>query len=251
MNKKILLASTAILFSSVTAFTQNTTNATWYANAGSGDAENPKQLYYDVHGAYKQPVNKEKLEAANFLRDFIPGYPTNWISNYVSVEMSTTTNGRVMKAKSADDRISPEQKNILQMTDLGTEIVVNVRHTSRNSVTDAIEECTMHLSMTVIPETEAQFAGGYQKMSRYLKDNIIDKIEGSLPKEFEQGKVKFTVNEAGDIVNAKISRSSGNLRTDKLILEEIQKMPRWKPAENSKGMKVKQEFEFRVGMDGC
>jgi len=29
-------------------------------------------------------------------------------------------------------------------------------------------------------------------------------------------------------------------------------MPRWKPAENSKGIKVKQEFEFIVGNgDGC
>ena len=61
----------------------------------------------------------------------------------------------------------------------------------------------------------------------------------------------FTVNEEGDVVDAKISKTSGDLLTDKLIVEGISKMPKWKPAKNSKGEKVKQDFIFNVGNGGC
>ena len=69
--------------------------------------------------------------------------------------------------------------------------------------------------------------------------------------DFQQCVVIFAINEAGEIVNAKISRSSGDSKTDKLLLETIYKMPKWKPAKNSKGIKVKQIFEFSVGNRGC
>ena len=34
-------------------------------------------------------------------------------------------------------------------------------------------------------------------------------------------------------------------------METINKMPKWKPAENANGLKMKQEFEFSVGIPGC
>ena len=61
----------------------------------------------------------------------------------------------------------------------------------------------------------------------------------------------FTVNEEGEIVNAKISQTSGDSKTDKLFVEAINKMPKWKPAQNSKGVKVKQEFIFNLSGGGC
>jgi len=49
-----------------------------------------------------------------------------------------------------------------------------------------------------------------------------------------------------------LSKTSGDQKTDKLLLKAINKMPKWKPAENSDGIKVKQEFEFSVGnCGGC
>jgi TonB family protein len=79
---------------------------------------------------------------------------------------------------------------------------------------------------------------------------VIEKMP-PVSKEFQQGKVLFTVSEAGEIVNTKISKTSGDAKTDKLMIEAINKMPKWKPAENAKGIKVAQEFEFGVGRGGC
>jgi TonB family protein len=63
--------------------------------------------------------------------------------------------------------------------------------------------------------------------------------------------VEFTVNEDCEIANAQISKTSGDQETDELLLNVINQMPKWKPAENAKGRKVKQEFEFSVGNVGC
>jgi len=37
----------------------------------------------------------------------------------------------------------------------------------------------------------------------------------------------------------------------KLILDETKKMPKWKPAKNSEGIKIKQEFSIPFGGGGC
>jgi len=62
--------------------------------------------------------------------------------------------------------------------------------------------------------------------------------------------VKFTVNEEGKIVDALIFRSSEDPKADQLLLDAINKMPEWKPARNSTGMKIKQEFTIPMS-NGC
>lgn len=221
-------------------------------------------LNYEVRGKYSRPVKKEKLQEAKLLSDFIPGYPSSWITSYTSVEISTICDGKLMKAVSSNDVLSAEQKNILNNVNLADDIVINVKYKYANLVTGGMENNNIHISMTVVPEIEAEYVGGRQQMINYLKENVIHKIsESSLSgskessgnkqaktKLFQEGIVVFTVNEEGEIVNAKIFKTSGDSKTDKLLLETINKMPKWKPAKNSKGAKVKQEFELSVRHDG-
>jgi TonB family protein len=210
-----------------------------------------QDLSYEVRGKYSRPVLKENLHEANLLSDFITGYPTNWITDYISVEILATSDGKTIKALSSNQTLNSEQKDILNNADLGTDIVVNVLYKFKNSATDNIENNTMNVSLTVVPEVEAQYIGGKEQLKKYLKENVISKISETTPQQFQEGKVIFTVNEEGEIANAQISKTSGDTKTDKLLIELITKMPKWKPAETSKGVKVKQEFAFSVGKAGC
>ena len=64
--------------------------------------------------------------------------------------------------------------------------------------------------------------------------------------------VKFTINEKGEIVNPHIFESTKNEKVDKILLETIKKMPKWKPAKHANGLKTKQDFMFTVGnMESC
>jgi len=90
-------------------------------------------------------------------------------------------------------------------------------------------------------------------MRNYLKENAISKITEAASKKIKPAIVRFIINEDGAIAKAQISTTTGDDDTDKLLLEAINKMPNWKPAEDSKGKKVKQEFVLSVGPQrgGC
>jgi TonB family protein len=210
-----------------------------------------QDLNYSVQGKYVHPVTKEKLSNAKFMSDIIPYYPSQWILGYDSVVVSASQGGKEMMASGMDETLVVGQKNFLNAVDFGTEIIINITYTTKNPVTGNIYTGEMSYSATVIPETEAQYSGGYPKMAQYLKENAIDKISEEASAKFQQAKVEFTVDEEGEIANALISQTSGDQETDELLLNVINQMPRWKPAEDSKGTKVKQDFEFSVGNTGC
>jgi TonB family protein len=112
----------------------------------------------------------------------------------------------------------------------------------------------MHVLMTVVPEIQAEYVGGYKQLINYLKQNTIQLFSETDPKKVRQIVIRFTVNEEGKITDSKISPASGDSKTESLLLDVINNMPQWKPAENAQGVKVKQEFEFVVGDrigDGC
>ena len=80
----------------------------------------------------------------------------------------------------------------------------------------------------------------------------MNKISETYPsKQIPWAMAKFTVNEEGEIVDAKISTPSKDPKIDQLLLDALSKMPKWIPAEDSKGLKVKQEFTFRTINNGC
>jgi len=109
----------------------------------------------------------------------------------------------------------------------------------------------MYVTMKVIPETEASFHGGNTELIKYVKKNIIEKLPAIITNNMLKAKIVFTINETGEVINAKISHTSGDPKTDNFLIDQIGKMPAWKPAENQNGKKVSQEFEFNVGNGGC
>lgn len=216
----------------------------------------PQELKYEIRSSYKHPVQKENLKEAKLLGDFIPDYPKNWISKYILVEIVGTCNGKTVKALNASDVLSVEQKKILNAADLATDILVNVKYNYKDPITSDVENNYLNISLTVIQKVyeEAEYTGGLIEMKRYIKENILNKLSKTIPVWFQSATVVFTVNETGEIGNARLSRSSGDKVTDELFLREVNKLPKWKPAENSKGIKVKQEFEFSVysrSSEGC
>jgi TonB family protein len=212
-----------------------------------------QDLNYDVHGKYKNPVKKEVLNHARSMSDIIPYYPSSWVTNYISSEIEATYNGNTRLASGKNEILTEEQIRILNTVEPGTNLVIKIKYNYKNPVTGVLEESIMNYPATVIPEKEAEYAGGYEQMTEYLKNNAIDKISDKDAAQLEQAAVRFTVNEEGEIGDAQISKTSGNQQIDELLLEAVNNMPNWIAAEDSEGTKVKQEFEFSVqgGSAGC
>jgi TonB family protein len=210
-----------------------------------------QDLAYEVRGKYQRAVTKDVLEHSNLLSDIIAGYPVNWVKDYVSVEVLTENEGNVEIAKGENITLNLEQKSILKKVSMESEIQINVRYKNVNSVTEKLENNEMVVKMTVVPDFESEFVGGYVELKKYLKDNLIDRIAENTPEGFQKGKVAFTIDPTGKLIDVEISASSGNTDIDNFLLETFSNMPSWKPAQNASGEKVKQRFEFSMGIGGC
>lgn len=211
-----------------------------------------QDLYFSIHGNYKHAITKEKLGTARSMSDIIPYYPASWITSYTSVEISAISNGNTFTSISSNDILSTEQIKMLSSLGFGTEIVIKIGYVRENSLTKKVEDGMMNYSATVIPDTEAQCPDGHEQLSLYFKKYVSEKISSEDSKALEYAAVRFTINEDGGITAVKIHETSGNPEIDHLLLDAVKNMPAWNPAEDSKGQKVRQEFEFTVsGNEGC
>lgn len=212
----------------------------------AGFSQDPR---YQVRSKSSRPVTKVALDEAKLLSDFISGYPSNWISGYVSVEVQVNYNGVVRKALSPNNILTAEQKEILAAAELGADLMIDVIYKYEES--SYAETKQMRVSMTVTPEVQAEFVGGQKQLSKYIEENVANKMPEVSHGKFNGGLVSFIINEEGEVVNIKISKTSGDPTTDRLFVEALKKMPKWNPARDAKGVKVKQDFIFNVGNAGA
>jgi len=214
---------------------------------------NNPNLSYLVKGRYYRPITIEKIQKAKLVSDLIEGYPNNWITAYISVEISSSCKKVNVNAVSLNDVLNVEQKNILNTADVGTDIVITVKFNTKNTITNVLEKSEMNVSLTVIPEIEATYVGGYKGMIAYLKEKSNAKIAAITTKQIQFTSINFTVNKKGETKNVMLMKTSGNSVIDELLTELITNMPKWVPAKNSEGATVNQKFEFSIGsmVDGC
>ncbi len=269
--KTIILVMTTVFLVGLTAFMKdfsvNAKNRNHHAdqktivkfesyneNFGIGKSKDVSEdLRYEVRGMYSRAIEKEKLSEAKVISDIISDYPINWITDYISIEILGTCNGEFMTAIGPNAVLTDEQKNILSKADMASDVVINVKYTYKVPIDNIIEKNTMHVLMTVVPDKQAEYIGGYDQLINYLKEKSIYQFSETDPKKFRQVVVRFTVNEEGKTIDVKIPNASVTSKAEQLLIDVINNMPQWKPAENAQGTKVKQEFELIVGnnVGGC
>lgn len=243
---------------------------------------------FEYAGRINPSVKKDKLSEVNFLSEITPElwgklmlpfydreelnhrkktdfsqgfsiqkheYDYHNIIEYVAVEITGTQNGKVVTSRSENDRLTAAQKEILKNAGLGSDINIRINFKFKNHADFTVENKIKegNLTVSVVPETEAEYPGGFAQMTKYFTDNLFNKIpEKSSAEKILMASVKFTVNEEGRIIGSEISRSSSDTKTDRLILEATGKMPKWNPAKDANGAKVKQEFTIPFGgAGGC
>ena len=237
--KKTLLLSLVILYQAV-LFAQF--------------SESKKELFYEVKSIGGKPIKKSTLKNAQKLDDILESYPNSWISNYQSVNISVTNNGKTIKAIGKNSILNKEQKDLLSSANLYSNMVIDVYYSHKDNITKTEEKNTMHVPLTVYPDMTAEYIDGKESMMKYLKENASGNISSKLTAAKKEANLQFCVNENGVIENVIIKKSSGDTHIDNNLVELIYKMPKWKPAQNMDGSKVKQIFEFIISGDpnrGC
>lgn len=207
-------------------------------------------LVYIVKGGsgqnFQRPIDRQKLVKANSISDIIENYPENWIKDYNSVSISTIGENGTTESIGENAILTTEQKELLSSAH---EIHITVSYKKANH-NNTIQNREMNTSFVVIPEIQAEYNGGYDKMISYLKDNSLKEINAK-NLIFPQSVISFIVNENGDIEHPELSQTSGDKSIDNMLVKMLKGMPQFTPAENAEGIKVKQKLTLSIGVDNC
>lgn len=214
---------------------------------GSSQGSSTFEPEYEVNRIYPYiSITEEKLNSVHTLIDLNEHYKSSWIKEYISVEISASYEGRIKKAISKNETLSQEQKDLMNMADLGTDIAVKVQYIPENTLkNNDVKE--LPFTFIIDPKSDAKYAGGQQQLKQYLKNNAMAKIPDRSFKRYNLTALKFTIDEEGQIIDAHIFETSKDKKIDELLLETVRNMPSWTPAEYANGTKVKQDFVLTVG----
>lgn len=192
-------------------------------------------------------ASSTELSMANKMSNLIDEYPTSWVSNYVSTEVSVVSNGKAKTAIGVNETLTKEQKELLKMADINSKVTININYKQENGATRKMDVHTLNYLIMVMPETSATYPGGPDALDQYLKDNAINYLSDADLKEMKEGIIQFTINEKGKVEDVELIQKTGRPTADKLLLKVIHNMPQWEAAKNGKGRSVKQQFKFAAG----
>ncbi len=178
------------------------------------------------------------------------------VLDYVAVEISITSNGKKLIASSNSDLLTTEQKNLLTGLGAGAVFDLKIKYKYKDTRKDEFGPhdyvVTGNTTLTVVPETEAVYPGGFKNLSEYFIDHVISKSSNKDVNDvIRRATVVFTIDEQGKVINPKLVTGSKDAGIDKLLIEAISHMPDWKPAQNEKGEKVRQEVSIPFNSGGC
>lgn len=196
-------------------------------------------------------IQENKLDKINTLSDLDKRYPTSWVKEYIFVEISAYKNGTQTKVSGISDVLNQEQKELIRLADRSSDIAVSVMYLPENSLKNNTVK-QYDFKVTIMPDKNAVYSTGAKQLIQYLQKNSIVNIEAGSFTGYDLTAIKFTITEQGHITDIQVALPSKDKKIDEMLVTAISKMPNWKPAEFSNGLKVKQNFVLTIGnMENC
>lgn len=196
-------------------------------------------------------IQENKLDKINTLTDLDKRYPTSWVKEYISVEISAYKNGTQTTASGSSDVLNQAQKELIRTADRNSDIAVNVTYIPENSLKNNPAK-QYDFKVSIMPDKNAVYSEGAEQLLQYLQKNSIANIEAGSFTGYDLTAIKFTITEQGHIADIQVAMPSKETKIDEMLVAAISKMPNWKPAAFSNGLKVKQNFVLTIGnMDNC
>ncbi len=214
-----------------------------------------QDISHSISGSQGQEFTLDQAKNAISLSDIKTGYPSSWISaeDYQNTEIVLFQDNQQFAANGDNDILNADQKALLSKATLGSTIVVNVNYSKLNDITRENQSYTMSFALSVTPDLHAQYEGSTSSYEEYINQKIIHQMDQEDISQVLKTPIEviFTVNDLGKVENVRFDIESDNPRLNKIIVDEISNMPKWKPASMNDGSTVAQDFYFTIGNVGC
>jgi len=218
----------------------------------SAQDDNQFDLTYEVNVEYPAlSVTLDQVTSANNLEDLNRYYKADWVSMHLGLEIHTYHEGVIRIARSSTDELTTAQKNNILSSDAGSKVSVIMNYIPDNTLSHN-DPKEFAFDFQVNPKENATFQGGLDQLKNYLETSVIDQMDQDIFKQYQLAAFKFSVDQKGKVLNAKIFESTKNETLDNLLISAIQKMPDWSPAVYQDGSMAEQAMVLTVGdMQSC
>lgn len=203
-------------------------------------------LAYTIKTNAHKGVTKEALSHASTLNDIVDSYPSSWITDYLSVEVTATSSGKTKTLKGTNNILSEAQKSLLASADAQTDVIIHVNYKKSEEFAKKEDVRTIHVELSIVPFKETSFPGGPQAMKKYFQLAGIEKLAKTLSEKEDTLSIRFHVDKTGKISSVRMKNTSSDPSNDATFLRSIENMPTWMPAENKNGENVERDLEFAV-----
>ena len=218
---------------------------------GTSEERKKPDFFYEVSTRFIATITKEKLDQAKTLADLVPKGGTEGLDSFRDVKIGIV-NDKSKFAKGSNGSLNSAQINLLSSTNYSTDFFIEAFCKYKNPDTGKTEDYCFVYYVTIIPEKEAEFIEGHDAFMYYLEENSKEAIKKIKRDKLKPGKVRFTVQQNGEITGVELESTSGYNSVDEKMIELITNSPKkWNPATNSKGEKIDQELVFSFGLIGC
>jgi hypothetical protein len=214
-----------------------------------------RELYYDVNSRFIATVTKEDVVNAKSIIDILPEKATYSNVSYRNVKVTILSEENVEGERSEggeDEMLNDAQTKLLQSIEYSNNIFIYADYQSKNEYTGEIVSNYMTYYISVIPEKEAEFKNGHEKLIEYIKSYNQEKTKSIGQDQVKPGRVKFTITDRGEITDITLTSTSGHDSIDESMIKMVASLQgEWEPAKNLKGENVNQELILFFGNAGC
>ena len=212
-----------------------------------------KELFYDFGPRFIMTITKDELNKVLSFHDIISEKEMGSVSySSVSITLLDDHYNTIIKETGRGAVFTPAQLALLQSLDYSSDLVIRADYQIKSWVTNESQSDYTTPHFTVVPEKEAVYIDGKERLLSYVTNNTKEFLSIVDQDKVQSGKVRFTITQDGKISGVSLESSSGYPTYDLKIIELVTNMPGiWVPATNSKDEKVEQRFVLSFGNMGC
>ncbi|MEO1260370.1 MAG: hypothetical protein AAFZ15_16355 [Bacteroidota bacterium] len=248
MKKNILIFCTVLAAFCLMAFS--------YMN-WNNDKPAEIDLVYNIGSRFGATVTKEELHKAKTVDDITPERAEWDKITFLNMRVTVMQDDEEITALGENEVLNAGQAKLLQAAGYSTNFYMTGRGKRKGAGPEGLmdnpkDEFNFAYYFTIVPEKEAEYVGGIEKLISYLKKNSKKETAIITEEQLKPCQINFTITKNGSVAEVTLNQTSGFPSVDNTFVKLLENMPgKWRPAKNGKGKEVDQELVFFFGRQGC
>lgn len=205
---------------------------------------------FNVGSMFNATISKNDLINAKTIFDITPKEGAENIIEIRDIEIEHLSTEEKITQKGKSDSLNKAQIELLKTLNYADNFYIAAFSTHKTN--ERREKRCFVNYISVVPETEAEYKSGSKQLRKHIGEQIYADLSNVKKEKLKAGKIKFTIDQHGNLNDAILESSCGYKNIDEKMLKIIKNLPvSWNPAKNDNGTRVKQELYLSFGIWGC